>query len=216
MRRIVVKLGGSALTNASIRRELVGQLSQLSRDVELIVVHGGGAQIASLLERLQIPSQFHDGLRVTDAETRDVAQMVLAGKVGKDLVADLAREGVVAASIAGGDGLSFLAERTNAQDGTDLGYVGKIVTSNPKLIEALLKAGIVPLVSCIALGATDREYYNINGDQMAASVAAACGATQLIFVTDVGAVRDGRGIDIPMLGIEGIRRLLASDIACRT
>ena len=213
MRRIVVKLGGSALTNTSMRSDLVRQIAQLSRDSELIVVHGGGAQIASMLSRLQIPSKFHDGLRVTDAETRDVAQMVLAGKVGKDLVADLAREGVPAVSIAGGDGLSFLAERMSAQDGTDLGYVGKIVESNSDLIDALLKAGIVPLVSCIALGATDREYYNINGDQMAAAVAATCHANQLIFVTDVGAVRDGRGADIPVLGIDGIRRLLASEVA---
>jgi acetylglutamate kinase len=214
MPAIVVKLGGSTLTDSSVRSDLLRQLAQLSRSgVELVVVHGGGAQIASMLGRLQIQSKFHDGLRVTDRETRDIAQMVLAGKVGKDLVADFARQGVASASICGGDGLSFLAERMTAEDGTDLGFVGKIVDGRPDLIDAMLKAGIVPLVACVALGVTDREFYNVNGDQMAASVAAACHATQLIFVTDVGAVRDGNGADIASLDTEGIREMLASGVA---
>jgi acetylglutamate kinase len=93
---------------------------------ELILVHGGGKQIASLLDRLKIKSRFHDGLRVTDRAARDVAQMVLAGQVGKDLVAELSKVEIAAASIAGGDGLSFLAEKMNAEDGADLGYVGRI------------------------------------------------------------------------------------------
>jgi acetylglutamate kinase len=214
MPRIVVKLGGSALTNSSMRRELVSQVAQVSRSgVELIVVHGGGAQIASMLGRLQIQSKFHDGLRITDQETRDIAQMVLAGKVGKDLVADLAREGIASASIAGGDGLSFLAERMTAEDGTDLGYVGRIIEGRPDLIDAILRAGVVPLVACIALGASDREYYNINGDQMAAAVAAFCKADQLIFVTDVGAVRDAAGSDIRSLDADSMKELLATGVA---
>lgn len=214
MRRIVVKLGGSALTNASMRGEVVRQVAEVSRSGdELIVVHGGGAQIASMLDRLQVPSKFHDGLRITDSETRDIAQMILAGKVGKDLVADLAREGVSSVSITGGDGLSFLAEKMSAEDGTDLGYVGRIVEGRSDLIEAILKAGVVPLVACIALGAQDREYYNVNGDQMAASVAIFCRADQLVFVTDVGAVRDANGADIASLDVDALNQLLATGVA---
>lgn len=214
MRRIVVKLGGSALTSSAVRGELVRQVAEVHRSgLELIVVHGGGAQIASMLGRLQIQSKFHDGLRMTDAETRNIAQMVLAGKVGKDLVAELAREGISSASIAGGDGLSFLAEKMTAEDGTDLGYVGRIVQGKPDLIDAILQAGIVPLVACIALGVSDFEYYNVNGDQMAASVAALCGADQLIFVTDVGAVRNADGADIVSLDVAAIRGLLETGVA---
>ena len=214
MPRVVVKLGGSTLTNSSMRSALVSQVAQLSRSgTELIVVHGGGAQIAAMLGRLHIDSKFHDGLRVTNAETRDVAQMILAGKVGKDLVADLARLGVSSVSLAGGDGLSFLAERMSADDGTDLGYVGRIIAGNPELIEAILAAGMVPIVACVALGARDHEYYNVNGDQMAASVAALCRAHQLVFVTDVGAVRDASGADIGSLDEDGIRDLLTGGVA---
>src|SRR5947207_3110780 len=131
MNRTVIKLGGSVLIDAVLRGQLVAQIGELHRaGQELILVHGGGKQIAALLTKLGVESRFHDGLRVTDAATRNVVQMVLAGQVGKDLVAELARAGVNAASIAGGDGLSFLAEKMNAEDGTDLGFVGRITKTN--------------------------------------------------------------------------------------
>jgi acetylglutamate kinase len=212
--RAVIKLGGSVLSDAGLRRELVAQVGALRRaGIELVLVHGGGKQIAGLLARLGVESRFHEGLRVTDEVTRDVAQMVLAGKVGKDLVADLAGAGVVAAGIAGGDGLSFLAEKLRPADGTDLGYVGRVIETRPELIDALLGAGIVPVVACLALGAADREYYNVNGDQMAAAVAAGCRADELVFVTDVGGVRDGRGAQLARLDRPRIEELLASGVA---
>ncbi len=212
--RIVIKLGGSVLVDAALRQKLIAQIGELKRSgFELILVHGGGKQIAALLDKLQIKSHFHDGLRVTDRAARDVAQMVLAGQVGKDLVAEMAKVEITAASIAGGDGLSFLAEKMNADDETDLGYVGRVVKTNEKLIAALLSVDALPIVACLALGASDFEYYNINGDQMAAAVAAGCKADTLVFVTDVGGVRDERGEQIAELDRARIEDLLASGVA---
>lgn len=214
MTRTVIKLGGSVLSDAALRGRLINQIGELkSRGLELVLVHGGGKQIASLLARLKIESRFYDGLRVTDQAARDGAQMVLAGQVGKDLIAELARAGIKAASLAGGDGLSFLAEKMNADDGTDLGFVGRIVKTDAALIEALLEAKIMPVFACLALGAKDFEYYNINGDQMAAAVAAGCRADNLIFVTDVGGVRDAEGKQLSTLNRAQINQLLESGVA---
>lgn len=214
MSRTVIKLGGSVLIDAALRQRLIAQIAALRRaHHELILVHGGGKQIAALLNQLGIESRFHDGLRVTDRAARDVAQMVLAGQIGKDLVAELACIGINAASIAGGDGLSFLAEKMNAEDGADLGYVGRIVQTNDSLITALLGAGVLPVVACLALGAHDFEYYNVNGDQMAAAVAAGCHGATLVFVTDVGGVRDADGQQITELNCARISELLASGVA---
>lgn len=212
--RNVIKLGGSVLIDEQLRRELIAQIGELKRaGFELILVHGGGKQIATLLDKLQIQSRFHDGLRITDRAARDIAQMVLAGQVGKDLVAEMAKIDISAASIAGGDGLSFLAEKMNANDGTDLGYVGRVVKTNAGLITALISADVLPIVACLALGVTDCEYYNVNGDQMAAAVAAGCKADNLVFITDVGGVRDERGEQIAELDRARIDDLLASGVA---
>jgi acetylglutamate kinase len=210
----VIKLGGSILIDEALRNRLILQIAELHRaGSELILVHGGGKQIAALLTKLGVESRFHDGLRITDAAARNVVQMVLGGQVGKDLVAELARAGVNSASITGGDGQSFLAEKMAAEDGTDLGFVGRIVKTNSALIDAMLAADVMPVVACLALGADDQEYYNVNGDQMAASVAAGCAAETLVFVTDVGGVLDGDGQPIAELSRESIQELLASGVA---
>jgi acetylglutamate kinase len=212
--RTVIKLGGSVLLDAALRQQLIAQVAELKgAGFELILVHGGGKQIATLLDRLGVQSRFHDGLRVTDKAARDVAQMVLAGQVGKDLVAELAKIGVAAAGLAGGDGLSFLAEKMNAEDGTDLGYVGRVVETNGRLMAAMLDAGLTPVVACLALGASDFEYYNVNGDQMAAAVAAGCKAESLVFVTDVGGVSDEHGERIAELDRKRIDDLLSGGVA---
>ncbi len=214
MSRTVVKLGGSVLIDAVLRGQLVAQIAELNRaGHELILVHGGGKQIAALLTKLGVESSFHDGLRVTDAAARNVVQMVLAGQIGKDLAAELAGAGVNAASIAGGDGLSFLAEKMNAEDGTDLGFVGRITRTNSTLIDAMLAVGVTPVVACLALGADDYQYYNVNGDQMAASVAAGCEAQTLVFATDVGSVHDAEGKPIAELNRAAIHNLLDSGVA---
>jgi len=214
MNRIVIKLGGSILIDAALRAQMIAQIAELHRaGQELILVHGGGKQIAALLTKLGVESHFYDGLRVTDAAARNVVQMVLAGQIGKDMAAELAGAGVNAASIAGGDGLSFLAEKMNAEDGTDLGFVGRMTKTNSTLIDAMLAVGITPVVACLALGADDYQYYNVNGDQMAASVAGACEAETLVFVTDVGGVVDADGNSIAELNRDGINNLLTSGVA---
>lgn len=214
MSRTVIKLGGSVLSDEKLRPGLIDQIRRLIvAGQELVLVHGGGKQIASLLDRLRIESRFHDGLRITDRSVRDVAQMVLAGQVGKDLVSELAAAGITAASLTGGDGSSFLAEKLMAEDGTDLGFVGKIVASDSRLIEAMLAAGILPVIACLALGRNDYEYYNINGDQMAAGVAGGCAAETLVFVTDVGGVMDSGKNLIVELTRDGMSDLLASGVA---
>lgn len=212
MSRTVIKLGGSVLSDEALRPALIEQITKLPGH-DLVLVHGGGKQIASLLARLQVESRFHDGLRITDRQTRDAAQMVLAGQVGKDLVVELAAAGIRAASLTGADGSSFLAAKLTADDGTDLGFVGKIVQSDPRLIDALLDAGILPVVACLAPGRDDHEFYNINGDQMAAAVAVGCGAETLVFVTDVGGVMDAGKRMISDLDRSGIADLMATGVA---
>jgi len=210
----VIKLGGSVLVDSTLRLKLVFQISELRRQaINTVLVHGGGKQIAEMLSRLKIESRFHDGLRITDAAARDVIQMVLAGKVGKDLVADLARLNVPAVSFAGGDAMSFLSTKLKAEDGTDLGFVGQIARTDGKLIEAILSINAVPVIACLALSAHDFSYHNINGDQMAAAVAPACAADELIFVTDVGGVKDEKGETISHLSRERINELLESGVA---
>ena len=212
--RSVIKLGGSVLIDTKLRLKLVYQIGEIRRrDNQLALVHGGGKQIAEWLDKLGIESKFHDGLRITDAAARDVIQMVLAGKVGKDLVADLARLNVPAVSLTGGDAMSFLSTKMRAEDGTDLGFVGQISRTDGKLIEAILGLNMIPVLACLALSAHDFSYHNINGDQMAAAVAPACQADELIFVTDVGGVKDEHGETIPNLNRERINHLLESGIA---
>lgn len=212
--RVVIKLGGSILNETSLRLSLVYQISEARRaGHEIVLVHGGGKQIAALLTRLNIESRFHDGLRITDKETRDVVQMMLAGKIGKDLVADLARLNIPAVSLAGGDGLSFLSHKLRPADGTDLGYVGQVARTSSKLLEVLLGSEMIPVIACLTLGAHDYEYHNVNGDQMAAAVAGACRTDELLFVTDVGGVRDGEGNPIAELNRTGINQLLDSGVA---
>ncbi|NOT63802.1 MAG: acetylglutamate kinase [Acidobacteria bacterium] len=214
MSRAVIKLGGSILVNEALRAQLLEQIVALWQSGhEIVLVHGGGKQIAALLAQLNLESRFHDGLRVTDEAARDVVQMVLAGKIGKDLVAELARRRTSAVSLAGGDGLSFLAEKTLAEDGTDLGFVGRIAQTNDTLITALLAARIIPVIACVALGRDDFAYYNVNGDQMAAAVAGGVKADTLVFVTDVGGVMDAEGKTMATLNRAAINDLLVSGVA---
>lgn len=219
MKRTVIKLGGSVLIDEPLRRQLIGQISGLIGDGHrLVLVHGGGKQIARLLGQLGIESRFHDGLRVTDEPTRDVVQMVLAGLVGKNLVAELAGRGVRAVSLAGGDGGILRAVRLTGEAGADstpvdLGYVGRIVGADSTLIDQLTQGGFTPVIACLALGAEDFQYYNVNGDQMAAAVAGSGRAETLILVTDVGGVLDGEGRPIATLTPPEIDHLLATGVA---
>ncbi len=185
-------------------------ISELVRDGnQVAVVHGGGVQLTRTLKTLGKHSEFIDGLRVTDAETRDVALMVLAGMVNKKLVAGLGALGQPAVGMSGGDGLLFRARRKRTAP--DLGFVGEIAASDPRWLEAIWQLGGVPVICSLALG-FDGEYYNVNADEMAAACAVACGADALVFLTDVPGVKDANGAVLRWLSIDQIAEMAKSAV----
>ena len=171
---------------------------------QVAVVHGGGVQLTRTLKQLGKQSEFIAGLRVTDAETRDTALMVLGGRVNKSLVASLGAHGQSAVGLSGGDGLIFSARKKRTAP--DLGFVGEIVASDPRWLDAIWKMGAVPVISSMALG-FDGEYYNVNADEMAAACAAACKADALVFLTDVPGVRGADGEVMRWLSVDQIAAL---------
>ncbi len=203
--RFVVKLGGAALENPELRESCATAVAELARDGhQVALVHGGGVQLTKTLKQLGKQSEFISGLRVTDAETRDAALMVLSGRVNKSLVAALGAYGQSAVGLCGGDGLIFRARKKRTAP--DLGFVGEIVASDTRWLEAIWKMGAVPVLSSLALG-FDGEYYNINADEMAAACATACKADALVFLTDVPGVRGADGEVMRWLSVDKIAAL---------
>src|SRR6516164_3874364 len=208
--KFVVKLGGAGLETPVLLEGSMRAIAELVRDGnQVAVVHGGGVQLTKTLKALGKQSEFINGLRVTDAETRDTALMVLAGKVNKTLVAALGALGQPAVGMSGGDGLIFRARKKRTSP--DLGYVGEIAASDPRWIEAIWKLGGVPVLSSMALG-FDGEYYNVNADEMAAACAIACRADALVFLTDVPGVRGNDGEVMRWLSIDQIAEMAKSAI----
>jgi len=208
--KFVVKLGGATLENREILSQCAQAIAELVRDGnQVAVVHGGGLQLTRTLKQLGKQSEFVAGLRVTDAETRDAALMVLGGRVNKFLVAALGSHGQSAVGLSGGDGLIFRARKKRTAP--DLGFVGEIVASDPRWLEAIWKMGSVPVISSMALG-FDGEYYNVNADEMAAACAAACNADALVFLTDVPGVRGADGEVMRWLSVSEIAALTKSEV----
>ena len=193
----VVKYGGHAMGDAALAQDFAEDIVLLKAvGILPVVVHGGGPQIGAMLKRLGIESRFVDGLRVTDAATAQVAEMVLAGSINKELVAWIDRAGGRAAGISGKDAGLVRArkvERTMRDPGSaieqvvDLGFVGEPESVDRTIIDTLLAAGIVPVIAPVAVGA-DGHTYNINADTMAGAIAAALGAARLFLLTDVAGV----------------------------
>jgi acetylglutamate kinase len=208
---IVVKIGGTALEDAGTLRKCAKAIAELAHDGHRVaVVHGGGSALTRVLNRLGKKSEFVGGLRVTDAETRDVALMVLGGMMNKKVVAAIQSAGMPAVGFCGGDGMSFRA-RKKFTKGNDLGFVGEICFAEPCWIEALWQQGGIPVLASLALGA-DGEYYNVNADEMAAACAAACHANALIFLTDVPGVKNAEGAVIPWLSTREAEGLVANSV----
>ena len=206
---ILIKIGGTALEDAATLRKCARAIAELAQDGHRVaVVHGGGSALTRTLARLGKNSEFVNGLRVTDAETRDVALMVLAGCVNKKVVAAIQAEGMPAIGFCGGDGMSFRARRKHSGS-RDLGFVGEICFVEPCWMNAIWQRGGIPIIASLALGA-DSEYYNVNADEMASSCAAACHADALIFLTDVPGVKDAEGSVIPWLNTKEAADLVAS------
>ena len=203
--KYVVKLGGAALEKPELLHSIGKAITDLVADGNRVaVVHGGGVQLTRTLQAMGKQSQFISGLRVTDAETRDAAVMVLAGRVNKSLVASLNQHGQAAVGICGGDGQVFRARKKRSQP--DLGFVGEIAATDPRWLEAIWKMGAVPVISSIALG-YDGEYYNINADEMASATAACTHADALVFLTDVAGVRGADGTILRWLSLKDIPKM---------
>jgi len=208
--KYVIKLGGAGLENPVLLQGCVRAIAELVRDGnQVAVVHGGGIQLTKTLAQLGKKSEFINGLRVTDAETRDTALMVLAGRVNKGLVAALGSVGQPAFGVSGGDGLMFRARKKRTEP--DLGFVGEIAASDPRWIEAIWHLSGVPVISSMALG-FDGEYYNVNADEMAAACAIACRADALVFLTDVPGVKNASGQVLRWLSIDQIAEMAKSAV----
>ncbi len=208
--KFVVKLGGAGLETPALLDGSMRAIAELVRDGhQVAVVHGGGVQLTRVLKALGKQSEFVNGLRVTDAETRDVALMVLAGRVNKRLVAALGALGQPGVGLSGGDGLIFRARKKHTLP--DLGYVGEIAASDPRWLEAIWQLNGVPVISSMALG-FDGEYYNVNADEMAAACAIACRVETLVFLTDVPGVRGANGEVMRWLSIDQIAEMSKSAI----
>ncbi len=203
--KYVIKLGGAALEKPELLLAIGKAISDLVADGhQVAIVHGGGVQLTRTLQQMGKKSEFISGLRVTDAETRDAALMVLAGRVNKSLVASLGQQGQAAVGICGGDGHVFRARKKKTTP--DLGFVGEIAATDPRWLDAIWKMGAVPVISSIALG-FDGEYYNINADEMAAATAIATKADALVFLTDVPGVKGADGQVMRWLSLREVPQL---------
>jgi len=190
--RMVVKLAGALLDDPKVVQNLARQIAQIAQQgQELLVVHGGGKIFTSTLKRMGIESRFVNGLRVTDRETRDVAVMVLGGLLNKRVAGAICAAGQPAVGLCASDASCFLAEPMTLGDGArPLGFVGYLTGVNVEFLESLWRIGVMPVSSCLGLGA-DGEIYNINADHMAAACAEFVHADRLIYLTDVAGVLDG-------------------------
>jgi acetylglutamate kinase len=189
-RTVVIKYGGAAMTDAALKEEFARDVVLLKYvGMNPVVVHGGGPEITEYMERLSLPVEFVDGLRVSDAATVEVAKMVLVGKVNKDIVLRLGRHGQPAVGLCGDDGLLFRASRQAAPSGQDIGFVGKIERVDVDVLTHVAQ-DYIPVVASVGAD-RDGNSYNINADEAAGAVARALGAYKIMFLTDVsGWLRD--------------------------
>ena len=187
---VVIKYGGSAMTNEVVKQSVLKDIAVLkSVGIKPVIVHGGGKDINTWLNKVGIESEFKNGLRVTTKETLEVAEMVLSGKLNKGLVQHMERIGTHAVGLSGKDG-DMLTVKKHLSNGADIGYVGEIVDVKTDLIETLLLNGYTPIISTIGL---DDKYnaYNINADDVATAIARALKASKLVFLTDIeGVLKD--------------------------
>jgi acetylglutamate kinase len=209
---IVVKYGGHAMGDETVARNFARDMVLLEQSgVNPVVVHGGGPQIGALMQRLGKTVEFRDGLRVTDAETLDIARMVLVGKVNREIVAAVNVHGALAVGLSGEDANLIQAVQ---RDG-GLGFVGDVVGVDPTLLTNLLDQNLVPVVATVGTDGAGQAY-NINADTAAGAIAEALGAEKLIFLTDVEGIRadpDEPGSLLHRLSAAELDGLVASGVA---
>lgn len=199
---VVVKYGGNAMLNEELKQAVMEDIVLLSTiGIKVVLVHGGGPEINKMLDKIGKESKFVDGLRYTDAETMEVVQMVLTGKLNKDIVGILLQKGGKAVGISGVDAGLLRAHKTEK----DLGFVGDVKDVNPEIINTLLDKGFIPVVSTVALGEQgDLSNYNINADTAAAKIAIALKAEKFVQLTNVPGIL--RNIEDPSTLIKRIER----------
>lgn len=189
---IVVKYGGNAMINEDLKQAVIEDIVLLNLvGIKVVLVHGGGPEISEMLKKIGKESKFVKGLRYTDRETMDIVQMILCGKVNKNLVSLFEKAGGRAVGLGGMDGGLFKAIRLVDPDGTEYGYVGDVKEVNEKVVLDVLNEGFIPVVSSVAAGMDEETNYNINADTAAEKLAVALKAKKLILLTDVcGLMRD--------------------------
>jgi acetylglutamate kinase len=215
---VVVKYGGHAMGDLKLGQAFARDIALLKQSkVNPIVVHGGGPQIALMLSKLGIESKFEGGLRVTDARTMEVVEMVLAGSINKEIVALINAEGEWAIGLCGKDGNMVFARKahktvkdptSNIEKVLDLGFVGEPVEVDRTLLDLLARSEMIPVIAPVAPG-RDGNTYNINADTFAGAIAGSLGAKRLLFLTDVPGVLDRDGKLIPELSVREAKELIA-------
>ena len=189
---VVVKYGGNAMLNEELKSAVMKDIVLLSTiGINVVLVHGGGPEINKMLERVGKESKFVNGLRYTDSETMEIVEMVLTGKLNKDIVRILIEEGGKAVGLSGVDSGLLRAQKIN-KDGVDLGYVGEVTEVHPEIVTSLLEERFIPVISTVALGSgDDQNFYNINADTAAAKIAVALKAEKFVQLTNVpGILKD--------------------------
>jgi acetylglutamate kinase len=211
---VVVKYGGAAMTREDLRVEVIRDMVFLATvGLKPVIVHGGGPEINAWLSRLNIPTQFVNGLRVTDGATMEVVEMVLVGKVNKEIVEMINQAGGRAVGLCGRDGKTIQARRY-AENGDAIGFVGDIASIDVQLISTLLEAGYIPVISSVSSDSTGQAY-NINADTAAGELAAALEAEKLILLTDTPGLlqeKDNPGSLIPQLDLHKARHLIETGV----
>jgi acetylglutamate kinase len=207
--KALIKIGGSLLDDDASRNDIAGQIARLAATgPQVTVVHGGGKQMTRFLEERGIQSTFVRGLRVTTPETIDAVTKVLAGSVNTQLVAALAVAGARAVGLTGMDSGLAWADQLDPE----LGFVGRVVSSDSRLLHTLTEAGYTPVVACVA-GDENGQVFNVNGDSMAVAIASNWTVDRLVFLTDVPGVLDANKQRIPLLTVQGCKELIESGVA---
>ncbi len=201
---VVVKYGGNAMTNDDLKQAVMSDIVLLSLvGIKIVLVHGGGPEINAMLKKTNKESKFINGLRYTDEETVDIVQMVLAGKVNKDLVSLLQSHGGNAMGFCGLDGNLLVAEELDPQ----LGYVGEITEVNTGVITTALNNGYIPVISTVATGGDGKTVYNINADTAAARIAAELHASSLILMTDIIGLLEDKDDETTLIRTAGVSEI---------
>ena len=213
---VVIKYGGNAMVDEQLTNKILQDVTLLKYvGVNPILVHGGGPDINAALKKMDVKSQFHNGLRITDGETMEVVQMVLAGKLNKNIVSALGKLGGKAIGLCGKDAnLLEVVKKPMTKDGVDLGFVGNIVKVNIKLLQLLSQDEYIPVIAPVGVD-KEGQSYNINADTVASEIASALKAEKLMFLTDVDGIRmdpaDPRTL-ISAISVSEIEELISSGV----